>query len=228
LHYPLVFLSHVGRKEVEISLQRQITLPTSSKMRTTQLLSISVPVPGTLPPGAVLAALQAVDPFVAHHRTVTKLEEVPANPADTAEDPFFGPFDDTFRAFEMQELVNLAPGLAKTITYRAIFQVIPDGLRSRAKAPVGVVVRAQWQVRQQQRDRSATGPISPAGSDSTASGSTATVEGDEFELHEQVLLEANSLLMPFITESCVSVHREICENFMAATFKEYFGAFPMH
>ncbi|KAJ4008051.1 hypothetical protein NW752_009929 [Fusarium irregulare] len=197
-------------------------------MRTTQLLSISVPVPGTLPPSAVLAALQAVDPFVAHHRTVTKLDEVPADPADTAEDPFFGPFDDTFRAFEMQELVNLAPGLAKTITYRAIFQVIPDGLRSRAKAPVGVVVRAQWQVRQQQRGRSATGPISPAGSDSTASGSTATVEGDEFELHEQVLLEANSLLMPFITESCVAVHREICENFMAATFKEYFGTLPMH
>ncbi|KAH7181637.1 hypothetical protein DER46DRAFT_489796 [Fusarium sp. MPI-SDFR-AT-0072] len=178
-------------------------------MRSTQLLSISVPIPGTLPPSAVVAALQAVDPFVAHHRTVTSLEEVQADPADTADDPFFGPFDDSFRAFQMQELVNLAPGLGKTISYKAIFQIIPDGLRSRAKAPVGVVVRAQWMVRQQQHGRSPSGPISPAGSDSTASGSTATAEGDEFELHEQVLLECNSLLMPFITESCVAVHRDI-------------------
>ncbi|KAF5705962.1 hypothetical protein FGLOB1_7679 [Fusarium globosum] len=197
-------------------------------MRSTQLLSISVPIPGTLPPSAVVAALQAVDPFVAHHRTVTSLEEVQADPADTADDPFFGAFDNSFRAFQMQELVNLAPGLGKTISYKAIFQVIPDGLRSRAKAPVGVVVRAQWTVRQQQQARSPSGPISPAGSDSTASGSTATAEGDEFELHEQVLLECNSLLMPFITESCVAVHREICENFMAKTFKDYFGTSPMY
>ncbi|KAF4999510.1 hypothetical protein FGRMN_2379 [Fusarium graminum] len=196
-------------------------------MRTTQLLTISVPIPGTLPPGAVLAALQAVNPFVAHHQTVVSIEEVPADPQDTADDPFFGPFDDSFRAFDMKELVHLAPGLSKTIDYKAIFQVIPDGLRSRCKAPVSVIVRAQWTVRLQQHDRSPTGPISPAGSDSTTSGSTATVEGDEYELQEQVLLECNSLLMPFIVDSCVSVHRGICENFVAATFKEYFGISPM-
>ncbi|KAF4451028.1 hypothetical protein F53441_5927 [Fusarium austroafricanum] len=197
-------------------------------MRSTQLLTISVPIPGTLPPSAVVAALQAVDPFVAHHRTVTSLEEVETDPADTADDPFFGPFDDSFRAFQLQELVTLAPGLGKTISYKAVFQIIPDGLRSRAKAPVGVVVRAQWTVRQLHHDRSPSGPISPAGSDSTASGSTATAEGDEYELHEQVLLECNSLLMPFIAESCVAVHREICENFMATIFKEYIGTSPMH
>lgn len=197
-------------------------------MRTTQLLTITVPIPGTLPPGAVLAALQAVNPFVAHHRTVTSIEEVASDPEDTADDPFFGPFDDSFRAFQMEELVNLAPGLSKTIAYKAIFQVIPDGLRSRCKAPVGVIVRAQWTVRQLHHDRSPMGPISPAGSDSTASGSTTTVEGDEYELQEQVLLECNSLLMPFIVDSCASVHRGICENFMVATFKEYFGTSPTY
>ncbi|KAF4956871.1 hypothetical protein FSARC_11459 [Fusarium sarcochroum] len=194
-------------------------------MRTTQHLTISIPIPGTLPPFAVVAALQTVTPFIAHHRTLTSYEEVAPDPEDTVNDPFFGPFDDTFRTFDLQELVSLAPGLGKTISYKAVFQTIPDGLRSRALAPVGVVVRAQWTVRQLQRGRAASGPLSPA-SDSTASGSTVTAEGDEFELHEEVLLEANSLLMPFITESLLKVHREICENFMAETFKGYYGS-PM-
>ncbi|KAF5020267.1 hypothetical protein F66182_7715 [Fusarium sp. NRRL 66182] len=194
-------------------------------MRTTRHLTISIPIPGNLPPGAVVAGLQTITPFITHNRTITSVDEVLAAPEDTVDDPFFGPFDDSFRTFDCHEVISLAPGLSKTIGWKAIFQSVTDGVRSRALAPAGVTVRAEWTVRQQQR--APMGPISPAGSDSTASGSTVTQEGDEYELHEDVFLEANSLLMPFIVDSCLAVHRDMCENLLAGIFKDYFGPTPM-
>ncbi|KAF4977757.1 hypothetical protein FZEAL_5776 [Fusarium zealandicum] len=187
-------------------------------MRTQRHLSLAVPVPGNVPPSAVLAAIHAFTPLIRHHHTLQGFDEVTVAPDAIADDPFFGPLDESVRAFQLRENVALAPGLSKDITYPAIFQAIPEGARSRAKAPAGIVVRTEFTVRQ--RRAGASVPISPAGSDST--GSTVTAVGDEYELHEEILIEGNSLLMPFITESLLAVHREICERLMVETVKDYF------
>ncbi|KAL2684963.1 hypothetical protein Neosp_006056 [[Neocosmospora] mangrovei] len=189
-------------------------------MRKQHHLSIVIPVPGNLPPGAVIATIQTYTPLIRHHSTLTSFDEISTGPDAIAGDPFFGPWDESVRAFRLRELITLAPGLNREITYQTIFQDVPEGVRSRATAPAGIVVRAEFAVRQR---RAATMPISPAGSDSTASGSTATVEGDEYELREDIVVEANSLLMPFITEALATVHREICEKVMAEIVKNYFG-----
>ncbi|KAM5356312.1 hypothetical protein ACJ41O_002958 [Fusarium nematophilum] len=191
-------------------------------MRTQHHLTISVPIPGNLPPSVVIAALQTYIPLIRHHRAMTGFDEVPASQESIADDPFFPPWDDSVRAYQIRELVTLAPGLSKEVTYPAVFQAVPEGARTRATAPAGVVVRAEFTVRQQRR-AGTPGPISPAGSDSTATGSTVTVEGEEYELREETLLEANSLLMPFITDALTRVHREICERIMEEIIKNYFG-----
>ncbi|KAF4470669.1 hypothetical protein FALBO_2426 [Fusarium albosuccineum] len=193
-------------------------------MRTQHHLSIATPIPGNVPPGVVVAAIQTYTPLIRHHSAMTGFDEVSATPDVLDNDPFFGPWDDSVRAFQLRELITLAPGLTKEITYQTIFQLVPDGTRSRAMAPAGIVVRAEFTVRQR---RATTVPISPAGSDSTASGSTVTAMGDEYELREEVLVEANSLLMPFITEALATVHRGICERVVVETAKNYFGTGDM-
>ncbi|KAF7543387.1 hypothetical protein G7Z17_g10783 [Cylindrodendrum hubeiense] len=185
-------------------------------MRTQRLLSHSIAIPGNLPPAALITSVQSYIPFLSNHKTMTRYNENTPNPEAIANDPFFDPpWDDSIRFFEVTELVTLAPGLSKEVTYQVVFQRIPDGVRSRAEAPAGVVIRAEYTVRPR------LGPTSPAGSDST--GSTVTAVGDEYEMHEDVAVDANSLMMPFIVGSVVTAHRTICMGVIDEVCKNYFG-----
>lgn len=186
-------------------------------MRTQRLLSHAIPIPGNLPPGVVVTSVQSFIPFLDNHKTMTRYNETPARPESITNDPFFNPEDDSIRFFQVSELVTLAPGLSKEVTYQVVFQRIPDGMRSRAEAPAGVVIRAEYTVRPR------LGPTSPAGSDSTGTGSTITAVGDEYEIHEDVVVEANSLMMPFIIDAVITAHRTICIGVIDEVAKSYFG-----
>ncbi|KAK7426849.1 hypothetical protein QQZ08_006595 [Neonectria magnoliae] len=186
-------------------------------MRTQRLLSHAIPIPGNLPPGVVLASVQSFIPFLDNHKTMTRYNETPPRPESIANDPFFSLGDDTLRFYQASELVTLAPGLSKEVTYHVVFQRISDGMRTRAEAPAGVVIRAEYTVRPRPN------PTSPAGSDSTGTGSTITAVGDEYELHEDVVVEANSLMMPFIIDSVVTAHHTICVGVIDEVAKSYFG-----
>ncbi|KPM40007.1 hypothetical protein AK830_g6574 [Neonectria ditissima] len=186
-------------------------------MRSQRLLNHDVPIPGNLPPGVVIASVQSFIPFLDNHKTMTRYSETPPRPESIADDPFFSSGDDSVRFFQVSELVTLAPGLSKEVTYQVVFQRIPDGMRSRAEAPAGVVIRAEYTVRPR------LGPTSPAGSDSTGTGSTMTAVGDEYDIHEDVMVEANSLMMPFIIDAVVTAHHTICVGVIDEVAKSYFG-----
>lgn len=187
-------------------------------MRSQRILTISTPIPANIPLTIVLATLKSFTPLISNHIAADSFQEIRPHPDQTADDPFFPPWDDTVRAFKIREHINMAPGLYKEVNYQNVFQAAPAGARFRANAPAGVVVRAEVVVRPR-RSRSATTPISPTGSDS--SGSSGTVETEEYELYDEVTLEANSLVMPFIAERTQTSHVAICERIVAKARKDY-------
>ncbi|KAH7136610.1 hypothetical protein EDB81DRAFT_86617 [Dactylonectria macrodidyma] len=185
-------------------------------MRTQRILSHSTAIPSNLPPAALINSMQSFIPFLSNHKTMTRYSETTPSPEDIADDPFFNPsWDDSIRSFDVTELVTLGPGISKEVTYKVVFQHIPDGMRSRAEAPAGVVIRAEYSVRPRIE------AMSPAGSEST--GSPATAVGEEFELHEDVAVEANSLMIPFIVGSVITAHQTICSGVIDEACKIYFG-----
>ncbi|KAH6895134.1 hypothetical protein B0T10DRAFT_455408 [Thelonectria olida] len=184
-------------------------------MKTTKQYNYSVPLPANIPPTVVLSVMQSCIPFMTTSKTIISFTEQAPDPSVAADDPFFGPWDDSFRCFQCQEVISLAPRLSKTIEYQVLFKPTPDGVRTRAAAAAGVTIRSDYSVRPR------PGPTSPAGSDST--GSSVTVVGDEYELNEDMSIEANSLLMQFVTGKALDAHQHIVNAIIDQITKNYFG-----
>lgn len=107
-------------------------------------------------------------------------------------------------SYQIFELITLAPGLTKEVNYPAYFQKVGDGLRVRANGAAGITGWCLFTVRPKQPPGS-----SPDGSVSTPS----TVTGaEEYELYESVVVEANSLLMPFVCQTMEFAHRGLCDK----------------
>ena len=51
---------------------------------------------------------------------------------------------------------------------------------------------------------------------------------DEYELHEDVWLGANSLLMPFITQTTLHAHRELCVKVVEEVTNDYLKGGRIH
>lgn len=189
-------------------------------MRAIRKYNHSVSIPANIPPPVVISVLHSYIPLMTTNPSITSFTEQPAHPSLMGDDPYFGPWDETIRCFQISDVVTLGPRLSKTIGYQVIFQAHPDGTRSRGNAPAGVVIRADYRV------RARPGPTSPAGSDST--GSSATVVGEEYELNEELEVEANSLIMSIVADGAAFTHRHIVESVMEQIAKTYFGIpFPM-
>ncbi|KAI5462975.1 hypothetical protein BGZ63DRAFT_422381 [Mariannaea sp. PMI_226] len=184
-------------------------------MRTKARYNYTVSIPANMPPAVVIAALHSFIPFIYLHPSITAFTEQPVQPSQVNDDPFFGPLDDTFRSFQVSDVVTLAPRLSKTISYQVLFQAFADGMRSRGLASAGVAIRAEYTV------RARPGATSPAGSDST--GSSATVVGEEYEVNEDLEVEVNSLIMPIIGDNTFNIHRKILNAVMEQATKNYFG-----
>ncbi|EEU45676.1 uncharacterized protein NECHADRAFT_61450 [Fusarium vanettenii 77-13-4] len=185
-------------------------------MRSQYRFFISIPIPNTLPPEIVLNFIQTYTPTLQSNPVIADFTEKPTDINGITSDPFFGPPDNTLRTFEIHEVITLAPGLRKETRWPTVFQCTPHGIRSRANATAGIVVWAEWVVRPRQDSSSAGSPIE--------AGNTPSTErtlGEEWELYEEVTIEANRLVMPFVSRTSNDVHREICHKVLAEAMKGY-------
>ncbi|KAL6868935.1 hypothetical protein ACO1O0_000258 [Amphichorda felina] len=174
-------------------------------MRVQRHMSITVPIPASLPPSVVVAVLQTVSPVIRNLGTLSRYEETAVGGDAVANDPFFGSPGGSVASYQIFELITLAPGLTKEVTYPAYFQRVGDGLRCRANGAAGITGWCEFTVRQRKA------PDSPDGSVSTPS--TITEGGtEEYELYEALVVEANSLLMPFVCQTMELAHRGLCDK----------------
>lgn len=183
-------------------------------MRSEHRTSISITIPNNVPPQVVLASVQTFIPTMRLNDHVADFKEIPTDPNSLPQDAFFGPCNSTLRTFQIREVTQLAPGINREATWPVTMQCIPDGINCRAKALGGTVVWARWTVRQRQPG------VSPTRPESTASSTTRVEE--EWELHDEVLVHAHSLMMPFIRSVIHRIHYDISQRVVDEVVKGYF------
>ncbi|KPM40869.1 hypothetical protein AK830_g5721 [Neonectria ditissima] len=164
--------------------------------------TVAIPIPNHVSPEAVIAFIQTYRPILRHNPSIVSFEKVVSRFDAIGNDSFFGPWDDTVCTFQVREVITLAPGLTKDMSWPMIFQCIPDGIRFRGDAAVGVVAWNRMVVRPRQQ------VMSPCSSE----GSTPSDVAEEWELLFESTVEANRLLMPFITGNTENFLRQICEG----------------
>lgn len=247
-------------------------------MRVQRNLSVTVPIPPEIPPGVVIATLQTVSPVIRNLGTLSHYEETPEGGEPVASDAFFyGPSSPkpqqsppapsssgasspptppsatttpaAVSSYQIYELITLAPGLTKQVTYPAYFQRVTNGIRVRANGAAGITGWCEFTVRPSTSSSTAgatAGQPSPAASNpSPVSQSTAHTNTDSeaaspeyttpeafaealspstyatpadpsapqtYEVHEAIVVEANSLLMPFVCHTMQIAHRGLCNK----------------
>lgn len=217
-------------------------------MRVQRQMFITVPIPPGLPPSAVVATLQTVSPVIRNLGTLSRYEQTTAGSGPVATDPFFilgssnggdgGSNSNNSSAgdvasYQIFELITLAPGLTKEVTYPAYFQRVNDGLRVRANGAAGITGWAGFTVRPRRSPGGSGGNSAPLVADSpdgggeggstpsTTAGSDRNDGGggggggggeEEYELFESLTVEANSLLMPFVCQTMQIAHRGLCDK----------------
>ncbi|KAI6779145.1 uncharacterized protein J7T54_007600 [Emericellopsis cladophorae] len=198
-------------------------------MRVQRQVSIAVPIPPSLPPQAVIATLQTVSPVIRNLGTLSRFEETQAGGEPVAADQFFygvgnvgnspGGTPPAVSSYQIYELITLAPGLTKEVTYPAYFQRVPEGLRVRANGAAGITGWCEFTVRARGSHAG-----SPEGSGSQSGSTPSTVmSGDVggYELYESIVVEANSLLMPFVVQTMTYAHRGLCDKVLQEAAVSY-------
>ncbi|KAH6972851.1 hypothetical protein BKA56DRAFT_592914 [Ilyonectria sp. MPI-CAGE-AT-0026] len=197
-------------------------------MRSRYRADITSPIPGNLPSEVVVAFLQTFTPIIRHNPGMVSFEESPSNPSLIENDPYFGPWDNTVRAFEVREVIQLAPGLRRETKWPIVFQCVPNGALCRVNAPGGIITWTQWTVRPLSEATVSTNLDGSPGATASLDDSpgTMTALGEEWELYGETHLEANSLMIPFIFPMTCKILREMSGRIVDEVFKSYFVNTP--
>lgn len=184
-------------------------------MRIKHYANFPIPIPSNIPPSVVLAYVQTYVPTLRHNACVKGFEEIPTNPDQLQGDENFGPWDATVQAYQVHSVSQLAPGISRQAWWPVIFQCTPDGIRAKARnSNMNITVWATWTVRPRRQEGA-----SPANSEST--NSSVMVVGEEWELFDEILIEAHRLFMPFTSQYTRKLHHDITQSMVAEVTKGY-------
>lgn len=181
-------------------------------------LRVSARIPPSIPPSTVIAALH-------DHNTALSLQALttghknlssPAAP-ETLQDPYWlQPIDtNPVESYEVKECIFALPGAGEwgrwCITFPACFQNTQDGIKSRADASGGVVVRGDFRVVEErildERDRDGDG-------DEQRPGRNGWV------LVEDIEVTCSWWLMPFVKSKMEQAHRELVHKIIEKVVAE--------
>ncbi|RDW60536.1 hypothetical protein BP6252_11919 [Coleophoma cylindrospora] len=173
--------------------------------RTNHTLSVSCPIPSTLTPTDIIAALHNHTNLVTLQPLVVSYDEVTST-HEYEPDPYFDPSSSPIRAYEIVESVIVIPGVGNWGRYpvKVIcqFQNTEDGVKSRAVASAGVVLRATYHVHR-----------SPSSSDDNEIRGYLD-NASEWTLTEEATVECSNWLMPFVKQSMEGAHKDICQHLL--------------
>jgi hypothetical protein len=177
-------------------------------------LTIRVPIPSQLPAEAVIESLQSHSPLIRHQALVTRFQRRPVALSSVVDDSFFLSSGKLLSQYDVYEKITLVPGVAKKeISFPVIFQSVRGGVRSRADAPGGVRLWAEYRVERRKAGFDERGERPMVGELMSTNGYEGFANGGEvYDLVEDVLVEANSMLMPFISRQMEGAHRDLCQK----------------
>lgn len=158
-------------------------------------------VPAHIPPNVVIGALHDHNTALSLQALTQGHKKLPRTAPLTLKDTYWYPTDlNPVTTYEVSEVIQLLPGAnwaRKVITFPSCFQDTPDGIRTRADAPGGIIVRAEFRV--------------------VRGGAAAEVEGEgggvgdaEWVLVEDVEVSCAWYMMPFVRGKMEEAHRGIC------------------
>ncbi|GJC86967.1 hypothetical protein ColLi_09805 [Colletotrichum liriopes] len=168
-------------------------------------LTIRIPLPSMLPAEAVIEMLQSQSPVIRHQPLVTRYEKVPVPLKSVVDDDWFLETGFKIASYKIYEKVTVAPGVKTEISFPAVLQNIPNGLRSRAKAPAGVRVWSEWLVVPRPEERWP--------GEHSAGKLGGHVEG-EYDLVETTRVETSRMLMPLVKGQMESAHRDMANKML--------------
>ncbi|KAK9371748.1 uncharacterized protein V1513DRAFT_467290 [Lipomyces chichibuensis] len=175
--------------------------------RSSRTFRITALLPSSLTPADMISALHVHENCLTLQALTTGYKEVPTTCPAVLNDPYFSPTDTSpIKTYEVTEGVIIIPGIAdlgkKFITFPVWLQDTPSGLKTRADAPAGVVVRAEWRV---QPDR-AYGEVER--------------EYTQWTLVEDVTVQCAWWLIWFVKKNMEYAHKDICWKLVEKTVKE--------
>lgn len=166
-----------------------------------------VPIPASLPPATVIAALQTYEALIAPNPYLDRYERRPVELNEVVKDPFFREDGHKLQAFVVYDRVPIIPGLGswamKQVAIPCIFQSIEHGVRCCAHAQGGVTVRSRYEVRR--RGEITDGPELQVGP-----------EDGEYELVDISNIECSALVKPFVRTRLSSAHQALLEQVIRA------------
>ncbi|KAL0936544.1 uncharacterized protein CTRU02_208759 [Colletotrichum truncatum] len=168
-------------------------------------LTIRVPLPSMLPAEAVIETLQSQSPVIRHQPLITRFEKVPVLLDSIVDDEFFLETGLKIASYKVYEKVTVVPGVKTEISFPAILQNIPNGLRSRASAPGGVRVWSEWLV--------VPRPAERWPGEHSSGKLVGYVEGD-YDLVETTRVETSRMLMPLVKGQMESAHRDMVRKML--------------
>ncbi|KAL2177004.1 uncharacterized protein P884DRAFT_224216 [Thermothelomyces heterothallicus CBS 202.75] len=162
-----------------------------------------VPIPASLPPDAVLAALRAYEPIIKPNPYLDRYERRSLEAGEEENDPFFRADGQNAQAFVVHERVPIIPGVGswatKQVAIPCVFQSFEHGVRCCAHAQGGVTVRSSYEVRRRGEVADGPEPVSGPG------------DGD-YELVDISSIECGALIKPFVKMRFSSAHQALLEQ----------------
>jgi hypothetical protein len=168
--------------------------------------------------------------MIRHQALVTRFQRRPVSLESVVDDSFFLSEGKRLSQFDVYERITFVPGMAhKEISFPVIFQSIRDGVRCRADAPAGVRLWSEYRVERRRADLGdgvesdekkghkiggVGGPVAIGGGHlASTSGYDGFDNGDEvYDIVEEIVVECNSMLMPFVSRSMEGAHRDLCKK----------------
>ncbi|KAF1937124.1 hypothetical protein EJ02DRAFT_458986 [Clathrospora elynae] len=167
-------------------------------------LHVAASIPGHLPSSSIIAALHDHNTALTLQALTCGHEKAPTTSPATLKDTYWYPPDQyPITTYNVTESITLFPGIGeygrKYITFPSCFQNTKQGIKTRADAPGGVTVRAEFRVVQ-------------GGADGEIEGEGMGVGDAEWVLVEDVEVTCAWWLMPFVKGKMETAHQDVCRK----------------
>ncbi|KAK4121613.1 hypothetical protein N657DRAFT_622997 [Parathielavia appendiculata] len=171
-----------------------------------------VPIPASLSPATVLAALQTYEALITPNPYMDRYERLLLDAHGIAADSFFRSDGTNLQAFVVYDRVPIIPGVGswatKEVAIPCVFQSFEHGVRCCARAQGGVTVRSSYEVRR--RGEVTDGPELVVAGPSD--------EGD-YELVDISSIECSALVKPFVKMRFSSAHSALLQQVVGNLMK---------
>ncbi|PWY69573.1 hypothetical protein BO70DRAFT_365846 [Aspergillus heteromorphus CBS 117.55] len=111
---------------------------------------VSIKIPGSIDPSAIVQVLHDQKTFIALNRLIIESAQVPTDPAVYEDEWFQTPETrDPIETYNVNSIIRIIPGYdwgKRHIRFGTWLRNIETGVRTKADAPFGVSVGSQWSV----------------------------------------------------------------------------------